>query len=468
MRSAYKAIAIVWAALSIFFPAIESDALDCTAILRDGKRTEAHLSVGQTELLYKLEIEQPTQIELDSSFSFSPSDYAHFQIESEQGEIYDLGWIHEGSYALSANPISLPTGNYYIRINFDPITLSSGWLNIHYSTVPDTDYWGDFYYYEFEDNNTLQSANSALGCSNLYGAVLNYQESDRGLGHTDVDYYQVNLNSTSNVLIDYWAFPEVELALLDSHGNQVYVNADSSNAPCILEIDGERGVTGYSTLNCGVLHQGKYFIKVSGQHTSVEGSSYRIGWYPVESLFSDVTNTTPHVLNINWLYAEGITTGWNTDHGLEYRPFSEVARCDMAAFLYRLAGSPVFEPSSSDWSLFPDVDKSTPHAREILWLASSGVTSGYPDGTFKPFATVARCDMAAFLHRMAGDLPSAGTTAFSDVNKTTPHAEDILWLAHEGVSSGYPDGTFKPYGTVVRCDMAAFLNRMQGKVRLQS
>ena len=99
-------------------------------------------------------------------------------------------------------------------------------------------------------------------------------------------------------------------------------------------------------------------------------------------------------------------------------------------------------------------------------MASAGITAGFSDGSFKPYATVTRCDMAAFLHRMAGGLPSTESSSFLDVSDTTPHAEDIMWLAGEGVSTGFPDGTFKPYGTVVRCDMAAFIHRMDGKIEL--
>ena len=55
MRSTWRLIAIVWAALAIFTPAVEANALDCTAILRDGKQVETHISVGETELLFKLE-----------------------------------------------------------------------------------------------------------------------------------------------------------------------------------------------------------------------------------------------------------------------------------------------------------------------------------------------------------------------------------------------------------------------------
>ena len=65
-----------------------------------------------------------------------------------------------------------------------------------------------------------------------------------------------------------------------------------------------------------------------------------------------------------------------------------------------MAGSPAYEPSASDMARFSDVDASTPHAKEVWWLASAGVSSGYGDGTFRPYESVARCDMAAFLYRI--------------------------------------------------------------------
>ena len=36
-----------------------------------------------------------------------------------------------------------------------------------------------------------------------------------------------------------------------------------------------------------------------------------------------------------------------------------------------------------DSASFPDVTDTTPHADEIRWLASSGISTGYPDGTFR-------------------------------------------------------------------------------------
>ena len=145
----------------------------------------------------------------------------------------------------------------------------------------------------------------------------------------------------------------------------------------------------------------------------------------------------------------------------------------MAAFLYRLAGSPVFKPTAEQRAAFSDVDEGTPHAREVWWLAAQGISAGWTEAdgtkTFRPYETVKRCDMAAFLNRLAKNAgkPAGTGSPFADVVDTTPHRAAVLWLASNEVSKGWaePDGTmtFRPYETVKRADMAAFLHRMDEK-----
>lgn len=122
-----------------------------------------------------------------------------------------------------------------------------------------------------------------------------------------------------------------------------------------------------------------------------------------KSAFNDVDESTPHALEVWWLAAQGISTGWDNGDGTHsFRPYANVSRADMAAFLCRLAGEPELDGPSAPG--FADVTKNTPHREAILWLASSGVSSGWEntDGSrsFRPYSEVARCDMAAFLHRM--------------------------------------------------------------------
>jgi len=57
-------------------------------------------------------------------------------------------------------------------------------------------------------------------------------------------------------------------------------------------------------------------------------------------------------------------------------------------------------------SSFPDVGTGYWAFQEIEALVSSGITTGYPDGTFKPTAAVTRAQMATFLARALGlDYP---------------------------------------------------------------
>ena len=56
----------------------------------------------------------------------------------------------------------------------------------------------------------------------------------------------------------------------------------------------------------------------------------------------------------------------------------------------------------------------------------------------------------------ASDMPSI---KFTDVDSTTDHYFDIQCIAAMNITTGYPDGSFRPYDSVVRCDMAAFLHR---------
>jgi len=178
----------------------------------------------------------------------------------------------------------------------------------------------------------------------------------------------------------------------------------------------------------------------------------------VEAPFTDVPVDFPFVQHIRWLANSGITTGFPDG---TFRPGANVERQAMAAFLYRAAGSPDFTAPAT--SPFVDVRPSDPFYKEITWLADSGITTGYADGTFRSLAPVARDAMAAFLYRATGspDFTAPATPTFSDVGTTHPFYDEIEWLAAVQVANGYSDGTYRPAAPVARDAMAAFLNRIE-------
>jgi glucose/arabinose dehydrogenase len=174
--------------------------------------------------------------------------------------------------------------------------------------------------------------------------------------------------------------------------------------------------------------------------------------------FLDVTPRQPFFGHITWLAEQGIATGF-ADGG--FHPTAPISRAAMAAFLYRVAGEPAFDPPTT--ATFTDVSTRHRFATEVEWLASEGITTGYDDGTFRPTAATSRQAMAAYLHRASG-APSSeppATPTFPDVPSTGEAFLEVEWLVAEQVATGFADGGFHPLEPVSRQAMAAFVFRQQ-------
>ncbi len=171
--------------------------------------------------------------------------------------------------------------------------------------------------------------------------------------------------------------------------------------------------------------------------------------------FRDVSASHPFGGDITWLVASGIATGFGDG---TFRPVDHVTRQANAAFLYRLAGSPVFSPPSTP--SFKDVPTTNAFYREIEWMKAERLTTGFADGTFKPTGTVQRQAVAAFLYRAAGSPGVAvGAPSFADVPPGHLFYDAITWAAANGITTGFADNTFRPSPPVARQAVAAFIAR---------
>ncbi|MDO5534669.1 MAG: S8 family serine peptidase [Propionibacteriaceae bacterium] len=191
---------------------------------------------------------------------------------------------------------------------------------------------------------------------------------------------------------------------------------------------------------------------------ALQGATAWTWTFTNRSAFTDVTPTTQFFDEMCWMAINQISTGHPDG---SYRPLDPVNRDAMAAFLYRLAGSPTWTPPRR--SPFTDVTPSTQFYAEITWLAEEGITTGYPDGTYRPLDPVNRDAMAAFLYRLA-EKPAWSppkTSPFNDVTPSTQFYAEITWLADRGITTGYPDGGYRPVTPVNRDAMAAFLHRLK-------
>ncbi|WP_061960856.1 S-layer homology domain-containing protein [Demequina flava] len=158
---------------------------------------------------------------------------------------------------------------------------------------------------------------------------------------------------------------------------------------------------------------------------------------------------------------------WLADSGVTtgysdgtFRPKDSVSREAFAAFMYRMAGSPrVSVPSRSP---FKDVSTNAQFYKEIVWLANEGISTGWADGTFRPKDNISREAIAAFLYRYEGSprYNAPSRSPFKDISTRAQFYDEVTWLRSTGITTGYADGTFRPRDSVTREATAAFFSRM--------
>jgi hypothetical protein len=160
--------------------------------------------------------------------------------------------------------------------------------------------------------------------------------------------------------------------------------------------------------------------------------------------FDDVPDASVHATNIHKLATIGVTQGTAASDGTSFAPERPVTRGQMASFISGAASylgtgqaTPASQPPRTDGDLFPDDDGSV-HEANIDALASVGVVAGFPDGTYRPGASVLRDQMATFIMQtydwavvvgLGG--PELGTIAgiVSDANSNHPIAGATLSLS---------------------------------------
>lgn len=190
------------------------------------------------------------------------------------------------------------------------------------------------------------------------------------------------------------------------------------------------------------------------------GMSMTVNLDIIGSPFTDISGNSVYFDAVLWAVDKGITNGTTAT---TFAPNENCTRGQVVTFLWREAGSP--EPESSD-NPFDDVSDSgpcKPYYKAILWAAENGITTGYPDGSFRPNDTVTRAQFVTFLWRAAGSPePESSDNPFNDVSATGPGApyyKAILWAVEQGITNGYGQYTFRPNATCTRWQVVLFMYR---------
>ena len=157
--------------------------------------------------------------------------------------------------------------------------------------------------------------------------------------------------------------------------------------------------------------------------------------------FTDVATGAWYYDAVGYVYTNGVMTGVTPT---AFSPDTTTTRAQIWTLLARLNGQNV--EGGSPW-----------YAAAQQWAISAGVS----DGT-DPDAPITREQLAAMLYRAAGSPAVSGNLlAYPDGNAVSPWAESaMLWATQNGIITGI-DGALTPQGSATRAQVAAMLTRAQ-------
>lgn len=104
-----------------------------------------------------------------------------------------------------------------------------------------------------------------------------------------------------------------------------------------------------------------------------------------------------------------------------------------------------------------------PASRDIAEAVGLGIVNGYPDGTFRPDASVTRAEFAAMLMRGLKAENKGAALTFSDKAAignwaVVPVAQSV----ELGIINGYADHTFRPNANITHAEMITMVMRASG------
>lgn len=188
---------------------------------------------------------------------------------------------------------------------------------------------------------------------------------------------------------------------------------------------------------------------VVGQQTSGGGGGSDPGDQPADpddTGVSDWLNTKDHLA-----YLAGYPGGI-------FGPDQNMTRAEAAQMFYNL----LLEKDVEITVEFEDVPADAWYAKPVNTLASLGILSGVGNGRFDPDRSITRAEFTVIAMKFA-NTSGGGVNIFSDVNEDDWFYSAVVDSTQYGWINGYPDGTFRPEATISRAEVTVIVNHMLGR-----
>jgi hypothetical protein len=199
---------------------------------------------------------------------------------------------------------------------------------------------------------------------------------------------------------------------------------------------------------------GKWYITFEATHFSpyalIVSPEPTLSW---TNPFSDVKEGDWYYSAVQYVAQNGLMFGTSSS---TFSPELTTNRGMIATILYRLSGS-----SETLQSTFKDVIPGAYYANAVAWAQEKGIIAGYGNGMFGPEDSITREQMAAILWRYAGSpvaADSEGLDNFKDAVEISSYAKNALvWAHQQGIIAGKGNGILDPQGKATRAEVAQIL-----------
>ena len=135
-----------------------------------------------------------------------------------------------------------------------------------------------------------------------------------------------------------------------------------------------------------------------------------------------------------------------------------MTRAEVAQMFYALLLNKDVKITTS----FSDVSEEAWYSTAVNTLASLGMLSGYPDGTFRPDEPITRAEFATVALAFAYD-PTTASCSYTDVSTGAWYYTYVAQATTYGWIGGYPDGSFRPNNSITRAEVCVIVNNMLGR-----
>lgn len=176
----------------------------------------------------------------------------------------------------------------------------------------------------------------------------------------------------------------------------------------------------------------------------VPGNAVQLAQADGSAAFADIPAGAWYANAANWCRDHEVMSG--TASGV-FSPNETMTHAMLLTMLYRHAGSPSAENSSGTW-----------YGRAVSWSAEKGLTADYDGGRLDPLSPVTREQIAAILWRYAGSPEAGASEDFADEGSISAYAQTAVdWARNYSIMNGTEGGRFDPKATTTRAQTVMVL-----------